>query len=258
MSGSTSVATPQYPDVPQAPGVPAVFRAPAQAPLLGAILLTADVLDVVSMFGLPQWGIYTTDGQIVAIPDNVVSVDHRREFRISDYPVEQGGFASYNKVALPFDVRVRMSVASGGLGGIALTGNVAARSAFLEALDAAATSLNLYAVITPEWTFPSVNIVHYDYRREIRSGVGMIVVDVWLEEVRQTGTSQFSQTQSPQGAAQQNDGTVQAQPATVQPAPTTAAAPSGGGGGTFQAGGTGILNNPGGTPGVMNPASLNL
>ncbi len=204
---------PTYPDVPQASGVPAVFRAPTQ-PVFTAVLLLADVASVIGMFLPSQWGIFHQDGAPVAIPDSVVSVDFRREWRISDYPTERGGFQSFDKVATPFDIRVRFATSGFGF-----------RGNFLSAINAAATSLELFDVVTPDAVYENVNIVHYDYRRERQNGVGIILVDVWCEQVRATATTTFTSTKAPEGAATQNSGTVQ--PSAPTPAQAAAATGSG-------------------------------
>lgn len=206
----TPLRTPTYPDVPEGHGVPAVFRAPTRI-VFTERLLVADVLTVIGAFIAPRWGIFTRGGSPVAIPDSVVSVDFRREWRISDYPVERGGFQSFDKVSTPFDVRVRF--ATSGLG---------FRGDFLAAIDYAATSLDLFTVVTPDATYDSVNIVHYDYRRERQNGVGMILVDVWCEQVRETATTAFSDTKKPEGQANVSGGTVQG----AAPTPTQAASVS--------------------------------
>src|SRR5581483_7682742 len=84
------------------PSAAALFSIPA--------LLTAD-----SLVGYgsvrPQWGVFQ-GGQEVIHFDTFLSIDFRRGWAIADYPVENGAFASYDKVALPYDVRVRF--AAGG------------------------------------------------------------------------------------------------------------------------------------------------
>jgi hypothetical protein len=192
---------PAYPDVPQASGVPNVLRSPAQAPLFAAVLLIADAVQILNAFLGPQWGIFTEGGAPVAVPDSVVSVDFRHEARISNYPVEAGGFQSYDKVQQPYDARVRLSIGSSAI----------ARAAFLDAIEGAYRSLDLFTVLTPEAIYPSANIIHYDYRREAKAGANLLMVDVWLEEVRVTATAAFSSTQQPQGMDAVNNGTVQPQ-----------------------------------------------
>ena len=60
----------------------------------------------------PQWGIFDQSLQPVIVGDSCLLVDYRKEFRISDYPIEQGDFASYNKVETPYDFK--MTFTKGG------------------------------------------------------------------------------------------------------------------------------------------------
>lgn len=180
-------------DIPNLPGVPAL---PSYSPNT-VQLLFADAIAVLNLLTGPQWGIFLDGAQ--AFPYNsVLDFDFKQDFPTSDYPVEEGSFYSYDKVQLPFDVKVR--VASGSSEG--------ERQALLVALQSASSDLNLYDVITPELTYPSCNITHVDYKRTNVNGVGLIVADIWLIEIRQTATSTFSNTQSPTVAGQQSGGNV--------------------------------------------------
>lgn len=192
------VAKPAYPDVPQAQGVPALFRDPTEV-VFTIRLLEADAATIFQLFQGPQWGIFTQSGYPVAVPDSVISVDFRKEWRLSDYPLEGGAFETYNKVATPFDARIRL----------ACDGTTTPRSLFLSQIDYAATSLDLFTVVTRDAQYFSANITHYDYRRERQGGSGLLQVDVWLQEVRITVQTQFTSTKSPEGAAEVNSGTVQ-------------------------------------------------
>lgn len=224
----TPIPVPPFPDVPVAPGVPPVLRSIGQA-VERVALLAADAVAIIRMFEGPQWGIFL-DGVPILVGDSVVGVDYRREWRVATYPVEGGGFASYNKVAEPFDVRVTFACSgsqsilgtllSGGALGALITGTdpaAANRTQFLEALEFYGASLDLVSVITPEFEFDSCNITHIDYRREARKGATMILIDVWLVEIRVTGTAAFSSTQAASGAKPVDTGAVQptTPPATI-------------------------------------------
>ncbi len=180
-------------DVPNVPGVP---QLPSYSPN-GLALLAADA---VALFGAafgPQWGIFLDGAQ--AFPYNsVVDFDFKQDFPVSDYQQEDGGFQSYDKVQLPFDVRVR--VASGG--------TESERQALISEVKAASNTLNLYDVVTPEQTYSSCCVTHSDYKRQAQNGVGLVVVDIWFVEIRITSTSTFSNTQTPAVAGQQSTGNV--------------------------------------------------
>lgn len=159
-------------------------------------------------FGLisPEWGVFNRNGKSVITADNVVSFEYKQEWTLSDYPIEKGGFESYDKVQTPFDARVRF-----GAGG-----SLSNRKKLLDSIAAIAGDLKLYDVITPEKSYTSVNIMHYDLARTAQNGAGFIIVDVWLMEVRVDADIDFSSTQQPSGAPTSSGGQVQ--PQTVDPA----------------------------------------
>lgn len=135
--------------------------------------------DVVGVGDSPsQWGIFL-NGAAVVQADNVVSVEYKQDFSISDYPVEQGGFSSYNKVQHPQELLLRFSTG----------GSVADRTAFLASIAAIIGDTNLYDVVTPEATYTNLNLTHQDYRREASKGLGLVVVDIRCEEVRSASLS---------------------------------------------------------------------
>lgn len=218
---------PQYPNVPIAPGVPPVLRQ------IGAIqntivTLVSDVARIVSLFGGPQWGLFTATGApafgsttasvnigpvTLAVPtalapilggtgQSVAGIEFRLDYQISTAPQEGGAFLSYNKVSTPFAARVTYNV----------SGTESQRAAFLQAVAAQQQSLSLLTLVMPEVRSVSgCNVTHYDFRRTAQNGVTMFAVDVWVEEVRVTGTAAYSNTQLPSGANQVNGGTVQPQ-----------------------------------------------
>ena len=151
-----------------------------------------------------QWGIFL-NGSPVITADTVVDFTLRKDWNICDAPLEQGAFESYNKVFLPYDVRLRFVAG----------GSESNRTALLASVDAAASTLSVYSAVTPEMVYPSVNIKHYDYRRTSVNGVGMITVDVWCEEVRINSTSALTNTAQPSGASQINGGSIQGTPPTT-------------------------------------------
>ena len=190
---------PTYPNVPVAPGVPPVFRAgqpdtgeqPRKTDGAGAANNQAS--------SAPRWGVFDASGASVITVDSVVRLEYLREFRISTYPVETGGFASYDKVATPADVRVLL----------VRGGSDDNRRAFLRDLDRLVASTQLYTVVCPEVSYANVNVVKYDYRRSSENGVTLIAAEVQLSEVRVSATQVFTNSKSPAGSDAVNSGSVQ-------------------------------------------------
>jgi hypothetical protein len=186
-----------FPTVPNVPGVPPLLRNPLQQiPQLR--LLIGDAPGIITDPAAIRWGIFL-DGNSVIEAESVASFEYRQEWTISNYPVEEGAFQSYDKVATPFDVRLRFSQG----------GSEEDRFIMLSSVEDVVNSLSLYDAVTPERTYQSVNFMHYDYKRTNENGAGMLIVEMWGTEIRVTGKAAFSNTASPSGTAAVNAGVVQ-------------------------------------------------
>lgn len=189
-----------YPFVPQALGVPALLRGGAQ--ILDSITLGAlgigDALTAIIGAEPVKWGVFDTNGNPVADYDSVYATAYQNESRISDYPVEQGAFAAYNKVDNPFDVMVTLNCG----------GDEARRAAFLAACESVRKSLDLYAVMTPEYTFQNVNFTGINYQRSVRDGAYMVSVQLIGREVREKNAA-YSSPQDPGASDTVESGMVQ-------------------------------------------------
>jgi len=150
-----------------------------------------------------QWGVYDSKMRQVGDPSiftgilgNIIeglgvgstystdSVEFLKEMTVSDFPVERGGFASYNKVEAPAAPSVKLC----------LQGTESQRTAFLNAIDQACKSTDLYSVVTPEVTYKDYSIERYDYSRRAQRGATLLIVTLNLKEVRQV-SAQFTTTQ---------------------------------------------------------------
>jgi hypothetical protein len=187
-----------YPNVPIAPGVPPIPRDPL-AVALNVALLTADAFGLLFGNGSNQWGLFQ-NGSAVILADNVTALDFRKDWIIASYPVQRGAFESYDKVQTPFEMRLRFTTG----------GTVAERQAFLNSIFNIAGTTNLYDVYMPEASFSSVCIKHVDFDRTAQS-VGLLAVDVWVEQVVQAAVPSFSNTASPNSASPVAQGQVQTQ-----------------------------------------------
>ena len=226
-----------FPSVPDLPGVPAVGRVLGQAANV-AVPLAAAASVIQRAFQGPEWGLFK-DGAPVITSGSVVGVEYRKGFRIASHPVEQGAFSSYNKVEEPFDARISIAVDGTTLLGTTLgtldaftaalggkTSGVANRGAVLAALDTLVRSLDLYQVVTPEFTYANANLVRYEYgRRAQGGGVSLLVIELIVQEVRVVAPLGFTSTQNAEGADPVNGGAPQTRdptPAQTPPAPAVA------------------------------------
>lgn len=178
------------------PGLPAL--PPAAAALFETVVsLVGDAING-SSAAQSQFGIFL-NGDPVVVSDNVISFEYSQDFKISNYPVEQGSFASYNKVQQPFEVKFRFSTGGGSTD----------HQATLASIAAVIADTNLYDVATPDATYSNLNFVHQDYRQSAER-IGLLVIDVRCEEVRPASlASSTTTTTSPDGTTTTSSSTTQ-------------------------------------------------
>lgn len=188
----------KFPNVPKLPGVPALPRsvtvpttARAALGLLQGILWRVFQVDT-------RWGIFDEGGKPLADPSRITGIlggaldaagigamvstdgmDYSKETRVSDFPVERGGFASYNKVEQAATPNVTLC----------LSGSESDRRKFLDAIDKACKSTELYSVVTPEVTYIGYSLERYSYQRRSSRGATLLLVELSLKEVRQVSAS---------------------------------------------------------------------
>lgn len=208
----------EFPDVPQIDGVPDLNKSAVGLAVLTGVAAQLEKYDYLNdIFGRTQprpktvtpwegqWGIYTKNGEIALPCDSIVGIEFKREFMVATHPVEKGEFASYNKIARPFDVGVTMTC-----GGKKLL----SREAFLLACEQIQDDLELYDVVTPDKVYESVTMGHFDYSRKSLNGVSLLTVEAYFVEVRETATASYSLTKKPDGYKTQNNGAATIAPAT--------------------------------------------
>ncbi len=220
---SVFIPTSPFPNVPQLPGVPQLVRSAvieAQA-ILDTGLLIQQIVEFVSSKA-PVWGVFDQNNNKVIDPDNIFAFNYRAEWRKSNYPVQKGAFASYNKVIVPFDTGVRMTKG----------GSLADRQAFLAQIAAIEGDTNLYNVATPEKTYLGVNLSRSEFTRRSSEGAYFLEVDLLFEAVNEQN-AQYSSTvantanaANPAALPTVNGGNVQAVPLTSAQASTAAQAAS--------------------------------
>lgn len=192
-----------YPNVPNVPGVPPILRSPV-LPAVQRVIATGAALFLLFGKRRPVWGLFNKSGQSVITADTVTAFDFRQGYSISNYPVEQGSFESYNKVDSPFMVKLRFVAG----------GDDSNRQNLLNSVARVAKSLELFDAVTPERVYLDVNVTDYDYRRRANNGLGLLEIDVFCLEVRVRAQARFTNTKSPASAAVVDGGTVQPTPAT--------------------------------------------
>jgi hypothetical protein len=217
-----SVSTP---DVPDAPGVPVVDRQTevTESPLPP---LTADDPAVVSAFADARWGVYLNGENAFPGATSVLSVEFKKGYKVANHPIEEGSFASYNKVEEPFEARISLSCDGTVPAGDPST-YAANRESFLAAVMAACGDLKFYSVCVPEFTYINANLGSYQFSRKVQNGITLFVVEIAVQEVRVASGVTFTSTADPSAVDQVNSGPPQTQvPTAGQTPPTQAPSPN--------------------------------
>lgn len=153
----------------------------------------------------PSWGIFDSSGEQVLIADSFIGVSYVNASNISNYPQEQGAFATYNKVKTPNEWSITLAKA----------GSSQDIAQFATELDTREGDLLLYTVVTPEKTWTQANIDRVEYRRDASSGAGMIIATIHFVEIRQASQASNAPgaidptATTPEAQAQVNNGQTQ-------------------------------------------------
>ena len=143
----------------------------------------ADGISLITGAWATQWAIYATGTSSPAIlPDSFSTQDFSADSRVCDYPIEQGGFESYNKVMVPEETHLILVCGGKNMG----------RDDFLATLRAMRQSTNLYDIATPDDFLTNMSLTRYDYKRTSQNGVTMLTVDAVFSEIRQAASPTYS------------------------------------------------------------------
>ena len=218
------------------PGLPGV---PPLKTTLKRNLISTGVVALIDAFITPAahqiWAVYDSKGKPYLVPDSFLGLSYRDSSKVSDYPIEQGGFSSYNKVQEPY-----MAVVS-----MAKGGSLSERAQFIDTVKSMKQSTDLYSIVTPEATFINANIEWFEVDRQANSGANLIVVHMHFIEIREKATIHYSQTRSGKSIST----TVPASQRTQKTTSTGVASPTS----TTNPASQGVINN-----GTVSPATSNV
>lgn len=190
------------------PGIPPLAD-PSQT---GRLIATTAQGAMLRLFaGQTRWGIYTQSGRSIFGTSGLLgqvlnavgigptlstnAVEFSKETKVSDFPVQSGGFASYNKVEMPATPTVTLT----------FSGTESERAAFLDTIDAACKLTTPYDVVTPEVTYVGYQLERYSYQRRNTQGATLLRVEIGLKEVREVSAAYAKVTPKDPSAAEQKD-----------------------------------------------------
>lgn len=171
---------------------------PPTVAALNALSLIASRLPQVNP-PIPVYAIVRSDSLIpLTIPTSWGEFAPRFESQVSDYPVETGAFAVYNKVRRPISVSVMLIQ----------TGSDVARFAWLAAIQQmeAENPTQLYTLISPQGVYVDYTITGMSYETRPDRGSNKLYLTLQFTQVQQIPSSEgvYSDTlQAKSGPVQQ-------------------------------------------------------
>jgi hypothetical protein len=117
--------------------------------------------------------------------DSVQEFGWRKENRIPNFPIQQGAFGTYNRVALPFENSITLTKG----------GTLTDRTAFLQAVDAVIAQANiaLYTIRTPEKSYANVSCTRAEVARRGTGNAFYFDVELFFIEINEVA-AQYSTT----------------------------------------------------------------
>lgn len=145
-----------------------------------------------------HWDIFDADGKRLLEFDTFFSIDAMSDAQVTQAPVENGSFASYNKQIAP----TRSTVVLG------YTGSSLVRSAIIKKCEALIAGTDLVSIVTPDRTLLDMSLVGMDYSYRAEHGMDRLVVALVFEEVRQVA-AEYTTTSATTGGSSASLSTAQ-------------------------------------------------
>lgn len=143
-----------------------------------------------------KWGIWKEKDVTAAISfSSFLGIEIRKEAKVVSAPVEEGSFVAYNKVMQPFGLTCTVGV----------EGEDSELQKVLTTLDELQKGIDLLTITTPYGEFTNVNLVEYNYAHKREEGIGVLWLELKLQEVKQVESTTTTATV----AYEQNVGVVQ-------------------------------------------------
>jgi hypothetical protein len=124
---------------------------------------------------MEDWGLFPEDGGASLTFTSVMDVDVRSSGKVLTEPVEKDGFAAYNKVEEPKEIRVTLGT----------QGTAGEMAATLEGLETLKRDTVKVTLSTPSATYDSLTLEGYNYTRTADSGAYVLFAECQLKEVRE-------------------------------------------------------------------------
>lgn len=150
-----------------------------------------------------DWNIYDQNANPILSYTSFLGVEVQDQGSVVDAPIEEGSFASYNKVQTPFGLRVT----------VGKDGTRDELEAFLDSLSELKDTATLILVATPGRLYGPATLESLNYRRTVEAGAYALYVELTIVEIREVKTfvtsTVISGPRNPTSAGNTNTGKTQ-------------------------------------------------
>lgn len=142
--------------------------------------------------------------------DGLISFEITADAEAPSQPIEEGSFATYNKVKTPREITTQ----------IARMGTETEMEEMITQLERWRTGATRVNFLTPEIEYPDFTLTSYNYTRTVQQGEGVIIFDLTLQEINsvQTNvtTTVITKPRNPTSASNKDMGLGKTRPPTDQ------------------------------------------
>ena len=126
----------------------------------------------------PLWTIIK-DGKALIEFTSMLSMAVNSESSLPEEPLENGSFATYNRVVYSDRLEVRLGI----------EGDEAELPRAQDILKELKAGTDVFSLVTPDYEHQNLTLEGYDYTRDTSAGHGLLVVDLKLKEIREVETT---------------------------------------------------------------------
>lgn len=169
---------PGMPDLPELPDLPSLGELPDFGDLPGGLSSMDGGLGGEQDVNANTWLILDEEGNELLEFKSFISLDVRAESQVVSSAVEEGSFASYNKVEQPLAITAQLAFAG--------TEEEIQDAVFM--LQVLREETLLVSLVTPDAEFESLSLESFSYSRKREDGIGVLYCDLSFVEVKQVET----------------------------------------------------------------------
>lgn len=138
-----------------------------------------------------RWTIYDSETQKqICYFDSFERFIYLQKNLVVQYPIEQGSFATYNKINNPLNLGVVLTKSGFSINQSLDVMGAFSKEKFLDDLDVYVNGVKKVDIVTPSKTFLGFSIESANYTNSVEEGADILIVTLEIKEIRELIASQ--------------------------------------------------------------------